>query len=145
MLENANTKIVRRWFEEVWNQRRLETIDELLAPDCLAHDLSGPNTCARGPAEFRQMAEALHGAFSEMKFVVEDIFGVEDRVAVRVSASMRNTGPLGDLPPTGNPVKFEVMCIIHLRDGKLIEGWNYWDVGAALKAANAPLDRRTIL
>jgi hypothetical protein len=37
------------------------------------------------------------------------------------------------------------MCIVHLRDGKLIEGWNFWDVGAALKAANAPLERATIL
>jgi hypothetical protein len=42
MIENENTAIVRRWFEELWNQRRLETINELLAPDAISYDLAGP-------------------------------------------------------------------------------------------------------
>jgi steroid delta-isomerase-like uncharacterized protein len=145
MLENANTAVIRRWFEEVWNQRRLETIDELLAPDAVAHDLGGPGASTHGPAAFRKAAETLHRAFGEMHFAVQDIFGADDRVAVRLTARMRNTGPLGDLPPTGNVVTVPIMCIVHLRDGKLIEGWNFWDVAAALRAANAPLERTTIL
>jgi predicted ester cyclase len=75
---------------------------------------------------------------------VEDIFGVEDRVAVRLSARLKNTGALGDLPPTGAEVSVPVMCIVHLRDGKLVEGWNCWDVVTALRAANAPPERTTM-
>jgi predicted ester cyclase len=144
MLENENTAIVRRWFEEVWNRRRLETIDELLAPDAVAHDLGGSGASTKGPAEFRIAAEQLLTAFGEAHFEVEDIFGTEDRVAVRLTATLKNTGPLGHLPPTGAKVSVPVMCIVRLRNGKLVEGWNAWDVVTALRAANAPLERTTI-
>jgi predicted ester cyclase len=144
MLENENTAIVRRWFEEVWNQRRLETVDELLAPDAVAHDLGGSGASTKGPGEFKVAARQLLSAFGETHFVVEDIFGAEDRVAVRLTARLRNTGPLGDLPPTGAEVSVPIMCIVHLRDGRLVEGWNIWDVATALRAANAPPERTTI-
>jgi predicted ester cyclase len=145
MVENDNTAVVRRWFEEVWNQRRLATIDELLAPDAVAHDLGGPGSSVCGPAEFRRAAEILHRAFGELHLIVHDIFGVGDRVAVRLTARMKNTGPLGNLPPTGNIVTTAIMCMIHLRNGKIVEGWNFWDVTAALRAANAPAEQITLL
>ena len=145
MLENANTAIVRRWFEEVWNQRRLETIDELLAPDAVAHDLGGPGASTHGPAEFRKAAEMLYGAFGEMHFTIHDLFGVDDRVAVRLTVRMKNTGALCGCGPTGHVVTVPVMCIVHLRNGKLVEGWNFWDVGCALRSANVPAERTTIL
>jgi len=144
MLENENTDIVRRWFEEVWNQRRLETIDELLVPEAVAYDLGGPGATIRGKAAFRAAAEMLHTAFGEIHFVIEDIFGVEDRVAVRLTGRLRHSGPLGSLPPTGKEVTVPVMCMLRLRDGKLIEGWNNWDVAAALRAAAAPATQMTI-
>lgn len=144
MLENENTAIIRRWFEEVWNQRRLETIDELLDANAVAHDLGGTGASTRGAAEFRAAAEQLLTVFGEAHFVVEDIFGVGDRVAVRLQARLKNTGPLGHLPPTGAEVTVPVMCMIHLRDGKLVEGWNFWDVATALRAANAPAGQTTI-
>jgi len=144
MVENENTAIVRRWFEEVWNQRRLATIDELLAPEAVAHDLGGPGASTRGPAAFRAAAEQLHTAFGEMHFVVDDIFGVEDRVAVRLTATLKNTGPLGPLQPTGQTVKVPIMCMVRLREGKLIEGYNQWDVASALRAANAPASQATL-
>jgi steroid delta-isomerase-like uncharacterized protein len=144
MLENENTAIVRRWFEEVWNQRRLDTIDELLADEAVAHDLGGPGATVKGPAAFRAAAEQLLGAFGEMHAKVEDIFGVEDRVAVRLSLTLKHTGALGDLAATGRTVTVPLMCMIRLRDGKLIEGYNQWDVATTLRAANAPMDRQTL-
>src|ERR1041385_1284618 len=100
MIENENTAIVRRWFEEVWNQRRLETIDELLAPDGIAYDMAGPNSTIRGRDSFRAAAQTVLAAFGELHFSVEDIFGVADRVAIRLSLRLKHTGFLGDLPPT---------------------------------------------
>ena len=144
MTENENTAIVRRWFEEVWNQRRLQTIDELLAPDAVAYDLGGPGATTRGVAAFRKAAEYLYSVFGEMHFVLEDIFGVEDRVAVRLTLTVKHTGKLGDLEPTGSTVNVPVMCMCRLKDGKLIEGYNCWDVAACLRAANAPKTQATL-
>lgn len=146
MTENENTALVRRWFEELWNKRRLETIDELLAPDAIAYDLAGPGATVRGRDAFRAAAQAVFAAFGELHFTVEDIFGVEDRVAIRLSLRLRHTGPLGELPPTGNvAVNVPVMCMIDLRNGKIMGAWNNWDVATALRAANAPPEQKTIL
>jgi steroid delta-isomerase-like uncharacterized protein len=145
MIENENTAIVRRWFEEVWNQRRLETIDELLAADGIAYDMAGPNSTIRGRDSFRAAAQTVLAAFGELHFSVEDIFGVADRVAIRLSLRLKHTGFLGDLPPTGNTVTVPVMCIIEVRDGIITRGWNNWDVATALRAANAPSNQTAIL
>lgn len=146
MIENENTALVRRWFEEVWNQRRLETIDELLAPDAVAYDLAGPGATVRGRDAFRAAAQAVLAAFGELHFTVEDIFGVEDRVAIRLSLRLKHTGPLGDLSPTGNVAEnVPVMCMLEVRDGKIMGAWNNWDVATALRVANAPAEQTTIL
>jgi predicted ester cyclase len=144
MIENENTAIVRRWFEEVWNQRRLDTIAELFAADGVAHDLGGPGATVRGPGEFRAAADQMQRVFGRMALTIEDIFGVDDRVAVRLTAKLKHTGSLGDLPPTGNEVTVPVVCIVHLRNGQIVEGWNFWDVTAALRATNAPVERTTL-
>ena len=145
MNENANTAIIRRWFEEVWNQKRLDTIDELLAPNGVAHDIGARGTDIHGPAEFREAAEKLHSFFGEMHFTVQDIFGVGDRVAVRVNARLRATSSFKGGPGSGEVFDSPIMCIIHLKDGKLVEGWNFWDIPGALKALQAPLEATRLL
>ena len=34
-MPEQNISLIRRWFDEVWNQGRLETIRELMAPDAI--------------------------------------------------------------------------------------------------------------
>jgi steroid delta-isomerase-like uncharacterized protein len=144
MLENENTAIVRRWFEEVWNQRRLETIDELFDAEGVAHDLGGQGATVKGPAAFRQAAAFMQSAFGKIAVTIEDIFGVEDRVAVRLTSRMKHTGPLDNHPPTGAEVVVPIVCLVRLRNGKIVEGWNFWDVATALRAAGAPPQRTTL-
>ena len=136
--------MVRRWFEEVWNQRRLETIDELLAPDARVHDMTAPGTVIEGLEHFRAAAQQIYTAFGEIHMTVEDIFGDGDRVVVRVSGRLKHTGPLGPLPPTGEEVTVPIMSIIHVRDGKFVEGWNNWDIASVLRTAKAPPQQRAL-
>ena len=144
MPESENIALVRRWFEEVWNQRRLETIDELLAPDARAYDMTAPETVLVGPEAFRAAAQQMHAAFGEMHLTVEDIFGSGDRVVVRLNGRLKHTGHLGPLPPTGREITVPIMSIIHLRDGKLVEGWNNWDIASVLRTADAPEQQRAL-
>jgi hypothetical protein len=36
----ANKVLVYRWYEEVWNKKREEVIDELLSPDIISYGLN---------------------------------------------------------------------------------------------------------
>ena len=48
--------VVRQWFKEVWDEGREEAIDQLAAPDLIAHGLGGPGAPPmRGPAEFKRV------------------------------------------------------------------------------------------
>ena len=42
MAKEKNT-ILHRWFEEVWNKGKAELIDEMIAPECVAHGLDDPS------------------------------------------------------------------------------------------------------
>jgi steroid delta-isomerase-like uncharacterized protein len=144
MTESDNIAIIRRWFEEVWNQRRLATIDELLAPDARAYDMTAPDSVLVGPEAFRAAAQQMHAAFGEMQLTVEDIFASGDRVAVRLTGRLRHTGSLGPLPATNREVTVPIMSIIRLRDGQLVEGWNNWDLASVLRSADAPAQQRAL-
>ena len=45
--------LTRRWFEEVWNKRRADAIDELFDVDGPAHGLADDGGPLRGPRRLR--------------------------------------------------------------------------------------------
>ena len=48
-----NKALTRRWFEEVWNQRREQTIDEMISPGGIIHGLAESGEDLPGPTEFK--------------------------------------------------------------------------------------------
>ena len=36
-MAQENSALIRRWFEEVWNNGQMETIDEMASPDVVGH------------------------------------------------------------------------------------------------------------
>ena len=48
-MSRENTATARRWFQEVWNDRRTEAVRELLHPEAIVHTVGAE---LRGPAAF---------------------------------------------------------------------------------------------
>ena len=54
LMSEENKALVRRWFEEVWNQGRADAIDEMFGEYGIAHGLSDdPSNPLRGPGDFK--------------------------------------------------------------------------------------------
>jgi hypothetical protein len=53
MSEAANKQLARRWFEEVWNQGRESTIDELFHADGKAYGFPEPDSILIGHEGFK--------------------------------------------------------------------------------------------
>jgi steroid delta-isomerase-like uncharacterized protein len=133
MSVEENVELMRRWFKEVWNEGRTQTIYDLLAPDAVAIGELEDGSRLRGPAEFVPFVERIRGAFPDINVVVEDAFGAEDKVVVRWSATMTHRGDHLGMPATGERVRISGMTIARIGDRQIIEGWDNWDQLGMLK------------
>jgi steroid delta-isomerase-like uncharacterized protein len=122
-----NIQLMRRWFQEVWNEGRTETVHELLSPDSVARGQRAADAEIRGPEEFVKFVREIRGAFPDMQVKVEDIFGAGDKVVLRWSAIMTHTGDGLGLPASGRTVRSRGISIARIVDGKIVEGWDNWD------------------
>lgn len=126
MPAKENIALMRRWFQEVWNEGKIETVEELFSPDGVATGHFGAQSQVRGPKEFIPFVERIRGAFPDIKLTIEDVFGARDKVVIRWSASMTHTGE-GFGPPTNKPVRLTGISIVRIVKGQLVEGWDNWD------------------
>jgi steroid delta-isomerase-like uncharacterized protein len=145
MAVEENVQLMRRWFQEVWNEGKTETIHELLAPDAIAIGELEDGKALHGTADFVPFVKNLRGAFPDMKLKVEDVFGVEDRVVLRWSGTMTHSGNHLGMPATGKVVRITGITIAHIRDGKIIAGWDNWDQLGMLKQVGAYASPQTTL
>ena len=123
-----NKALIRRWFKEVWNDGRSESIAEIFAGDGIAHGLSDdPTQPLRGPAEFMPFHAQFRGAFPNIEVVVEDQIAEGDLVATRCSVRGKHTGDHLGFVATNSPVDFTGMTITRIKNGKIVEAWNNFD------------------
>jgi steroid delta-isomerase-like uncharacterized protein len=123
----SNKALMRRWFEEVWNQKRPEAVTEMMAEDCVNHGLSEDGQPLRGPAGFLPFHKQFREAFADIKVVVEDALAEDDRVAVRCSVKATHTGDSLGFEATQKPTEFDGIAIARIRHGKFVESWNNFD------------------
>jgi steroid delta-isomerase-like uncharacterized protein len=127
MSVDENVGLMKRWFKEVWNEGRVETIYELLDEHISGWGQDEPGVEIRKPADFANFFERIHGAFPDQKVTVEDAFGAGDRVVVRWSAAMTHTGDHLGMKATNKKVRITGITIARIKEGKIVEGWDNWD------------------
>lgn len=116
-MSEQNEALIRRWFDEVWSQRREEAIDELMADDVSALGLPPEPISSR--EAFKQFYRPFIAAFPELGISVEEVFSRDDRIGFRcrVRGTHRN----------GRRCEFEGGGFVRVREGKLAEGHNIWN------------------
>src|SRR4051794_20256592 len=80
-MSEQNGALMRRWFEEVWNRRREDAIDEMMADDVVASGLTAEPIRSRDA--FKQFYHPFIAAFPDIHVSVEDVLTDGDRVAFR--------------------------------------------------------------
>ncbi|HEX9961987.1 MAG TPA: ester cyclase [Pyrinomonadaceae bacterium] len=126
MSVERNKKIVRRFFEELWNERRLEIADEIFAPECVTHQLqSGAEAVAaprRAEAVKQHVGEWLK-SFPDLRFTVEQMTAEADFVVT--SATMRGTHneTWHGIPATGKQVSIRMTVTHRIARQKIVADW----------------------
>ena len=126
----AKTKhtLLHRWFDEVWNKGHAELIDEMIAPDAIAHGLEDPSgQPVRGPAEFKEFFLGFRSAFPDIHITIEESVSEDDLVVAYCKVKATHTGTAFGIEATHMPVAFEGMLMFRVREGKCVEAWNCFD------------------
>ena len=112
-----NKKLVRRYCEEVFDQGKLDLIDEFLAPD----PSYGPDYLQN----FKRKLAKSRAALSDVSFDMEDMIAEEDKVVVSGTYSaILDRGEWLGMAPTGKRLKETVIDIYRVEEGKIVEAWS---------------------
>ena len=118
-----NEAIARRIFEEVWENRNFDAIDELIAEDYVLHDPSMPEgDWPSGPEGVREMAET-GGDMIDGPLEIEQMIPAGEYVVSRWRQTGRFTAEMGGMEPTDEDVTVSGIEIDRFEDGKLAETW----------------------
>jgi len=117
-------EVNRQWYEEMWNGRREDLIEVLMAHDAVAHGL-GPQPI-QGAAGFKPFYRSFVAAVPDLKLRILRMVSEGDMVATHIHSTGTHTGgTMG--PATGKPVEFEGMIFARVKNGQIVEGWNCID------------------
>jgi steroid delta-isomerase-like uncharacterized protein len=114
-----------RWFEEVWNKGRRAAIAEMLAPDAVFHEGDKESI---GPEGFYAFYDRLNGAFSDFHVTVHNTIVEGDLTCLRWSCRCKHTGDALGMPATQKTIHVTGMSMIRIANGRMIEGWQNWDM-----------------
>jgi steroid delta-isomerase-like uncharacterized protein len=119
-------QVLRRLIDEGFSQGRLEVADELIADDLIEHQNFGDNH-APGAAGVKAVINSLRRAFPDFQLQVEDAVERGDIAWTRNIASGTNDGSFMGNPPTGRTMQIDVIDIVRVSDGKIVEHWGVPD------------------
>lgn len=125
-MSQENAALGCQWFEQVWNQQRLEAIDELADPTCQAHG-HAPDDEAIGLARFKEFARSVIDAFPDVNITVEETISEGDRCVLRWVGRMTHRGEFMGIPATGKHLAVRGISILRFAGGKIVEAWDNWD------------------
>jgi steroid delta-isomerase-like uncharacterized protein len=125
--------IVRRFYEAVWTEGRLETASAFLANDLIDHNALQFPGRADGAAGLLQVVAMIRSALPDLTRTVEDQVEQGDRVATRFIDQGTHRGELLGVAPTGRVIRLEGINIERVLDGRIVEVWHVEDLFGLLQ------------
>jgi len=119
MSAETNKAIVRRYFEQVFNEKRPDLAEEFLAESIELHG-SG---LAPGLEVVRQWLTTFAASFPDGRTMAEDVVAEGNRVVARITFKGTHHGELQGIPATGKTVNVPGITIFRMDNGKIAEGW----------------------
>ncbi|WP_445399109.1 ester cyclase [Streptomyces sp. LE64] len=117
----------------------LDACAHLLTEDFVAH-LPGAPGPRYGREAWKAGARAMLGGFPDLRITVDDMFGVEGRVAVRVRFRATHLGTFQGVAATGRPVHFSSVELYRVADGRVAEEWVAPDLVTLMRQISPPGD-----
>ncbi|MFI7191122.1 ester cyclase [Nocardia nova] len=125
-IEQRNIAAMRRIYGEIFDEGRLELIDELFDPNMVNH--TAPEAHRHGTAPVKALVSMLRSAFPDGRTEFEDFTAAGDVVVGRNWYSGTHVGEFMGNAPTGRTFRFRQMHWMRFdQHGRVVEHWGVRD------------------
>jgi hypothetical protein len=127
-MQPTTEDVIRRWFREVWSERKPEVIEELFVPERNGVTGLAPNPI--GPKEFRGFWDLITGAVKDTAVTIEHMMCRDTEalfLGVLRGAHTRN----------GAPIEIRFAGHATVKNGKIVDATNVVDFLALLQQVGA--------
>ena len=121
-MSEFHKSLARRFYEEVINQKKLDAMDELCAPDIVDHNALPGQRPGRGGLK-DSFGQFLAG-FPDLRATVHQMVAEGDILVSRFTMEGTHTGALMGAAPTGKRVTFRGIDMVRIRDNRAVEVWH---------------------
>jgi steroid delta-isomerase-like uncharacterized protein len=129
-MSEQNKTLTRRFYEDVFNKKNLNTVDELCAPSFVDHD-AAPGQ-APGLKGLKEWLSQFLQAFPDLKATIEEMVAERDLVVTRLTCQGTHKGTFMGAAPTGKKISFSAMDMVRIKDGRAVEVWHQGNDAMAL-------------
>ena len=77
--------------------------------------------------ELKRVERAFADAFPDARRTIEDLWGAEDKVVLRITTRARHGGVFNGIPATGRSVCVSAIVIYRFAGAKIVESWGEID------------------
>jgi steroid delta-isomerase-like uncharacterized protein len=116
-----NSTVVRRYFEEFWNQRHFDLASEIFATDFVFYAPIVPEGIHGAAAYQQHVVTPLLNAFPDLQFRPGETVTQADRVAMQFTMSGTHQGRFEGIPPTGKQFAVPGVVLARVAKGKIEE------------------------
>ena len=123
-----NKAIVRRYFEEVINQKNVAIVDSIFHKDYQLHGLEDGYE-GKGSDIIKNFLPAFFKAFPDIHYTISDIIAEKDKVVISAKANgTQKEEFLGIKSTNGRLNNLSEIFIFRVSDNKIVEGWRQIDL-----------------
>ena len=122
----AHKDIFRRLYQDVWNDRKLESLEQVIAKSHALGDATLTGS-AVGPEAYRRQVERFVVGFPDLRFTIDDTVSEKDKMAVSWTVTGTHKGEFLGVAPTNKKVSVSGITIHEISNGKILESVAVWD------------------
>ena len=134
------TKLVERFYNDIWNRQDFTAAEEILAPDFRFRGSLGSETI--GIPAFLAYVESVHAALADYRCTIEEIVADEVHAAARMGFAGIHRAPLFGVEATGRHVRWAGAAFFRIAAARIVSLWVLGDVEGLKQQLGAGRDQR---
>ena len=115
-----------------WSLHQLEKLDGIFTEDAAYEDVASGEVY-HGTEEIKQLLRAAYAWAPDYSVTMKSLIVEGDTAATEWLSEGIQTGPLGDLPASGNSFRLRGVSLLTFRDGKIAGVIDYYDMATFLR------------